>query len=593
MSPLQRPVLGLSRMCLVCRVASLKNVQRLKEPVFSRHMGHLCRQAPGRRFLWFVGGLLIAGGGASVFADPTAVFRLRELRAEAMPTTADVVMEQTRKKRNVSKEDNRALISSQHVQVKQSWEKPGVYLWGSNTGRVTAPDSEELNIKNPRRLSFFDGQVLRDLKLGRDFAGALGENGDLYQWGSRFAPGAEEPRRTLAGKDLISIELSEDRVIALSSSGKVYSVPASQSEQETGPKRREYSWVPFWSSASSISYRTIQPQLSAFERITDISSGLQHMLLLTSSGRVFSAVSSSTSFPSSGQLGIPGLTWKTRPTAGPYDQPHELATLRGFIVKQVASGDLHSLVLDAEGRVFAFGDNSSGQLGQQPSSEMQAIDVPSLLPTSRMYAGTGQTSKVTRIAAGGSNSFFLIDSTRVASLREQSSPGFALGRTFSDVWACGEGMLGQLGTGRWTHNQGPPVKIKSLSGLFEYDENKREIVPIRVARLSVGATHSAATLANITYLDAHAGTSDDDTNWGADVLWWGGNEHWQLGTGKRNNCALPVYIGPLGGGDGKEKRQEHRLHVTPRKRIQLAGRSVSVEQRVECGRFVSAIYSGK
>ena len=516
----------------------------------------------------------------------------RQLHAQSVAGPADIVIEQTKKRRNVSKEENRALVSSQHVQVKKSWENPGIHAWGSNTGRVPAPDSDEPYIKHPRRIPYFDGQVLRDLKLSRNFAAALSGNGDLYQWGTGYSPDTREPIRTLAGKNLVSLALSEDRIIALSASGNVYSIPASRQEQLTGPKARESSWIPFWSSVAPISYRTIQPSLSTFERVTAISSGLEHALMLTSSGRVFSAVSSSTSFPTRGQLGVPGLAWQNRP-AGSYDQPHELATLRGFKATSIATGDLHSLVLDAEGRVFAFGDNALGQLGQQPSAEVTAVDAPSLLPTSRLYAGSGKVPTVSSIAAGGFNSFFLIDAAQVSSPGETSrSPSSPLGRISADAWACGEGTLGQLGAGRWIHTQGTPIKIKALSGLFEYDETNRQVVPIRVARLSIGATHAAAVLANITYLDAHAGTSEDDTNWGADVVWWGGNEHWQLGTGKRNNCATPMYIGPLGAGDGKEKREEHRLHLTPRKKVKLGSRSVSMEQRVECGKFVTAVYSG-
>ena len=543
-------------------------------------------------FPWLFGAVGVGGIGTLLYYDRGDLLGFRKLHAQSVPAPTDIVIEQTKKKPDVTKEENRELVSSQHVQVKKSWENPGIFAWGSNTGRVPAPDSDEAYIKHPRRISYFDGQITRDLKLSRDFAAALSENGDLYQWGVGYSTETRQPARTLAGKNLVSLALSKDRIIALSSSGTVYSIPASRQEQETGPKLRESSWIPFWTQAAPISYRTIQPTLSTFERVTAISSGSEHALMLTTSGRIFSAVSSSTSFPTCGQLGVPGLTWENRPT-GSYDQPHELATLRGFKATSIATGDLHSLVLDAEGRVFAFGDNSLGQLGQQPSAEVTAVDAPSLLPTARLYAGSGKVPSVTSIAAGGSNSFFLIDATQKSALGETSaSPSAQLGRVSADAWACGGGVLGQLGAGRWIHMQGTPIKIKALSGLFEYDETNQKIVPIRVARLSIGATHSAAVLANITYLDAHSGTSEGDTNWGADVVWWGGNEHWQLGTGKRSNCASPVYIGPLGAGDGKEKREEHRLHLTPRKKVRLGNRSVSMEQRVECGRFVTAVYSG-
>ncbi|KAI4143947.1 MAG: hypothetical protein LQ340_006826 [Diploschistes diacapsis] len=539
-----------------------------------------------------LGGVVLAGTIASLSLSHG--FGTRTLYADA-PSTPEIVAERPKKRRGSTKEDNRDAISSQHVQVKKSWENPGVYAWGSNTGRVAAPDLDDTSIKNPRRIEFFDGQLLRDLKLDRMFAAAIAENGDLYQWGIAYSAEAREPQRTLKGKDLVSVTLSNDRILALSKTGTVYSLPVSKEDQLAGPKASESSWLPFWPSASPISYRTVDTKLQWNEKITAIASGSEHALFLTSAGRVFSSAASSSAFPSRGQLGVPGLTWTSRPT-GAFDQPHELTTLRGFNVQAVAAGGLHSLVLDSEGRVFAFGDNTVGQLGQDPNPEIPFVDAPSLLPLGRLYAGTGQVPTVTSIAAGGLNSFFTIEATRVAQPGEDAASSPTLGRISADTWACGQGILGQLGTGRWTHVQGLPAKIKALSGLFEYDEKAKKVIPIRLSSLSVGATHAAAVMANVTHVGAHAGSSENDTNWGADVLWWGGNEYYQLGTGKRNNCAQPVYIGPLDGGEAGEKREAHRFHLTPRKTVKLGlegeGRRVSVEQRVECGRFVSAVYSG-
>ena len=141
--------------------------------------------------------------------------------------------------------------------------------------------------------------------------------------------------------------------------------------------------------------------------------------------------------------------------------------------------------------------------------------------------------------------------------------------------------------------QGSPIKIKMLSGLYEYDETTSAITPIRLARLSVGATHASAVMANVTYLASRSSTSEHDTNWGADVLWWGGNEYYQLGTGRRNNVNTPTYIGPLDGpGVDGTKRDEHRFHITPKTNVRVGGRDVNMEQRVECGRFTTAVYSG-
>lgn len=586
MKSARQPAAGLQYACKACR-ARLSGASRLNQIRRASTRSLTNANSPSRPTRFTAGFFLLGGAVALTF---TTSLGSRELHAESVPAPADIVIEKPKKKKGLSKEATRDAISSQHLQVKRSWENPGVYAWGSNTGRVAAPDLDDAVVKNPRRIAFFDGQLLRDVKLDRTFGAAISENGDLYQWGTAYCPDTKEPARTLSGKNLKSLAISNDRILALTSSGQVYSVPVSKEDQLSGPKPSESSWIPFWHFQSPISYRTLKPDLSYSEKISSIAAGLEHALLLTSGGRVFSAAASSSAFPSRGQMGIPGLTWTTRPT-GAYDQPHELTTLRGFNIKAVAAGELHSLVLDSEGRVFVFGDNSAGQLGQEPNPEIPFVDAPSLLPMSRLYAGSSQTSAVTSIAAGGLNSFFTIDATRVAQPGEEM-PSALLGRVSADTWACGQGILGQLGIGRWMHVQGVPAKIKALSGLFEYDEEAKKVIPIRLASLSVGTTHAAAVMDNVTYLGAHAGSSENDTNWGADVVWWGGNEYYQLGTGKRNNCAQPVYIGPLDGGEASEKRDAHRFHLTPRTTVNVGGRNVSLEQRVECGKYVSAVYSG-
>ncbi|KAI0517863.1 regulator of chromosome condensation 1/beta-lactamase-inhibitor protein II [Xylaria bambusicola] len=542
----------------------------------------------------FVGGLLVAlAAGGAVLMYPAMT------KEPPKNTIREAVIEYEQPRAlPATKEDSRDLISSQHLQVKKSWEHPGVYCWGSNSGRVAAPDSTESVIKTPRRISYFDDQLIRDIKLDKEFGAAITERGDLVQWGTGFSKDNPTPRPTLKGKDLVRLEISKDRIIALGKDGSVYSLPVAQADQSTSGKPTSSSWS-FWSSPSNVNYRQVKPNgLGWGERVTSIAGGLEHVLLLTSKGRVFSAASSTTSFPSQGQLGIPGLNWHTRPQ-GPFDQPHEILTLKGFNITQIAAGDYHSLALEKDGRVFVFGDNSSGQLGFEPENEIPFVDGPIPLPFSKMYRGTHQKPRVTSIAAGGANSFFTVDATRIARPNEDEREIRDIGHVTSDVWSCGSGIWGTLGNSRWTHVSLGPTKIKSFSGLSEYDEKTKSVVPIRLAYFSVGSTHAAAVMNNVTNVDASDRTSDQDTNWGADVLWWGGNESYQLGTGKRNNVATPMYIGPLDGGRGDaEKGREnemHRFQIAPRATVRLGeggkGRKATVEQRVECGRLVSCVYS--
>lgn len=493
-----------------------------------------------------------------------------------------------------SKEENRDIISSQHLQVKRSWENPGVYTWGSNSGRVAAPESDEKFIKTPQRFTFFDGILLRDIKLSRDAGVAINERGDLLQWGTGFSDDHANPVVTLKGKDLIAINISRDRIIALAKEGTVYSVPIAKHEQESGAKASQSSWIPFWSSTSSISFRYLHPSTLAWgEKVTSIAGGQEHILMLTSKGRVFSAASGSQDFPSKGQMGISGLTWNTRPQ-GSYDIPHEITTLKGFDITAVAAGDYHSVALDKEGRLFTFGDNSYGQLGLDFNIDSNIVDVPVLMPLQRLYSGTSQAPRVTSVAAGGTNTYFTVDATRVASPDTDERTLARLGTVTADTWACGQGIWGNLANGRWTHIQNLPTKIPSLSGLFEYDEVHNKTIPIRLSRISVGSNYASAVMDNVTYVNATKRSSENDTNWGADIVFWGNNEWFQLGTGKRNNVNTPVYIQPLDQEAERKVRgkEEHRFQITPMKRVRFQGRNVNMEQRIECGRGVTAVYSG-
>lgn len=335
----------------VASKAHQPRVRAIPHPYAQRRQQHFVRSVAAVTALWATATAWQWYNGDSF---------LREVHAEEPnqeQQDQELNFEKPRRK-PTSEEDNRNMISSQHLQVQKSWENPGVYAWGSNTGRVVAPDSNETFVKTPRRIPFFDGKLLRDIKLDRTFGAAIDERGDLLQWGTAFSKETTQPTPTLKGKNLVSLTISRDRIIALSKSGDVYSVPVSQEEQRTGPKPASTSWVPFWGGSNDVSYRLRTPQnLTWNERVTQISSGLEHALMLTSTGRVYSFASGTQDYPRKGQLGIPGLTWETRPK-GAFDEPHEITTLKGFPVQHIATGDFHSLVSDASGRAFGFGDVS-------------------------------------------------------------------------------------------------------------------------------------------------------------------------------------------------------------------------------------------
>jgi alpha-tubulin suppressor-like RCC1 family protein len=297
-------------------------------------------------------------------------------------------------------------------------------------------------------------------------------------------------------------------------------------------------------------------------------------------------------------MGVPGLSWGNRPK-GPYDQPHEVITLRGFDVTQVATGDYHSVILDKLGRIFTFGDNSFGQLGIDTDHGLLTSDTPVMMPVNTLYSSSGLVPTVKTIAAGGNNTFFTVDAkaTETPTNLKALAPSKRLPLLTADLWACGQGVYGTLGTGRWSHVSAKPTKVKSLSSLFEFDEKTNKMSPIKLKSLSVGSTHCSVIMDNVTETSVSGSASANATNWGSDVMFWGGNEHFQLGTGKRTNLNAPAYIGALDSAPEARKDNSpdfHRLCVTPRTTIRLdggKGRKVSLEQKIECGKYVTGVYS--
>lgn len=119
---------------------------------------------------------------------------------------------------------------------------------------------------------------------------------------------------------------------------------------------------------------------------------------------------------SSGKLGDGTITTKAAP----------VATVPGFIpstvkITAVATGGTHSLALGDDGRVYAWGSNVSGQLGNDSTA------TSSLAPVATVPGAIPSTVTITAIAGGETHSLALGDD--------------------GNVYAWGNNLAGQLGTG--------------------------------------------------------------------------------------------------------------------------------------------------
>ncbi|MDT7512266.1 InlB B-repeat-containing protein [Bifidobacterium sp. H1HS10N] len=197
-------------------------------------------------------------------------------------------------------------------------------------------------------------------------------------------------------------------------------------------------------------------------------------------------------YNSSGQLGDGTRSQRNSPT--PVKTPNrttytDLPT--DFTYVQVTAGGKHSLAIGSDGYVYAWGDNSYGELGNRTTGGYSAVPVRVFNPATRSNVNTGL--KAIQVSAGNGVSL-AID-------------------TNGNTWAWGHNNYGQLGNGT-TSNSNIPVRV-------QYPASAGTVTAVQ---LSTGYYHTVAI----------------DTN--GNTWAWGYNGHGQLGNGTGSDSSAPVRV---------------------------------------------------
>ncbi|KAK0548618.1 hypothetical protein OC845_003487 [Tilletia horrida] len=209
---------------------------------------------------------------------------------------------------------------------------------------------------------------------------------------------------------------------------------------------------------------------------------------------------------------------------------HEIPALRGVPVVQIAAGSQHSLARTADGRVLGWGRHTHGQSGVGPQVAIECVTAPTEVVLARAFPSSVDV-RCTAIYAGSDNSFFV-------TARLEPLGGRQGLRAVRDVLSCGKGIWGTLGAANWQQVASSPVRVKTVSGLQEYSERTGKIHPVDMHSISVGSPGHVALVLDTVDHDTHSA-------FGRDVNVWGSNAAYQLGTGKRNNLAVPQHLPPL------------------------------------------------
>jgi uncharacterized repeat protein (TIGR02543 family) len=221
----------------------------------------------------------------------------------------------------------------------------------------------------------------------------------------------------------------------------------------------------------SISYNSI-----IFDKIIQISVGDSHSLALMTSGRVFSW-----GLNNYGQLGDGTSTNKGTPTMVVFNNLQN-----GESINSVSAGENHSLAVTTTGRVFSWGLNNYGQLGDGTSTNKGT-------PTMVVFNNLQNGESINSVSAGDRHSLAVTTNGRVSS------------------W--GWNAAGQLGDGTNTQRNLPII--------------------ITISGLQIGETILSV---NAGYVKSHAVTTNGR------VFAWGFNGSGQLGDGTEIDKNIPIQI---------------------------------------------------
>jgi alpha-tubulin suppressor-like RCC1 family protein len=348
-------------------------------------------------------------------------------------------------------------------------------------------------MKTVRPLSFlvsllvpFSAQAA-PLSWGQNDHGQLGDRTET----NHGIPAAVYKSGALAGKKVVDIAGGEVHSMALTSDGRVYG----------------WGYNLFGQVGDGTTTDRAEPVAvnmngaMAGKTVTAIAAGVHQCMALTSDGKLYSW-----GINDGGVLGDGTTTPRNAPVAVNMN-----GTLAGKIVTAISQGEIHCMALTSEGRVYAWGSNFYNQLGDGTSSNRGA-------PVAVNSSGVLSGKTVVAINNGRFHSLALTSDGR--------------------LYAWGRNEEGQLGDGSTT-NRNVPVAVNMTGALAG-----KTIIAMD------GGFNQTLALASDGKLYA-----------------WGANDRGQLGDGTTTDRTLPVAVNMSGVLAGKtvvdiRTRRDHCLALT-------------------------------
>jgi alpha-tubulin suppressor-like RCC1 family protein len=307
-----------------------------------------------------------------------------------------------------------------------------VLAWGFN-GTGALGDGTRFDDYLPAPVSTsgaLAGKVMTAIAAGQNFSLAVSSDGRAYAWGGNAHGELGNGNTTdqMTPVPVAADGILTNRVIATVAAGSYHSLAVTTDGQVLAWGYNRTGALGDGTTANRTSPVAVTTNGAlAGQRITAVVAGEYHSLALSAAGTVFSW-----GLNFSGQLGDGSGLDSSVPVA--LDRTNRFA---GKAVIALAAGLEHSLALTAEGVVYAWGDNSVGQLGDGTTHER---DTPVPVGTNGVFAG----KRLIAIAAGAGHSLALAED--------------------GQLYAWGANVFGRLGDGS-VSQRNVPVAVDMSGGL--------------------------------------------------------------------------------------------------------------------------------
>ncbi|HLY09311.1 MAG TPA: RCC1 repeat-containing protein [Planctomycetota bacterium] len=358
-----------------------------------------------------------------------------------------------------------------------------VWGWGDNSrGQVGMGSFTPLNVAAPTQVLSLSNVI--SIAGGTSHSLAALSNGTAWAWGDSYGYGAlgngaqsalvNTPVQVLNLTSVLAVSGGYFHSVALLNDGTVWTWGENiLGELGIGAGNEE----------------SIATQVDNLTQVTAVAGGSGHSLGLRSDGSVWAWGGNQ-----AGELG------NGTQSGALSSQPAPVLTLSG--ITGIAAGLIHGLARKNDGTVWAWGANTSGQIGN--GTITSPVDTPFQIPL--------PGAVFTAVSGGGAHSL---------ALRNDVSPNLGT------VWAWGSNAAGQIGNGTFSATPvTSPSKVLTLTG---------------ITAIAAGGNHSLALQSNGT------------------VWAWGLNSSGQLGTGSVSGTPVSTPVTVLTGMAGIAAGATHSL----------------------------------